>query len=119
MYIQMQCLVYGLHYAAMTPWNIAYMATDRVPKGIAATHGHLASLTRIRSQFSGNHATGHLYETRYGNVQPPWTPHASPDVSDGKARQRTRALNVFLPAVAAVQTAAHGRMAPDVHDAAP
>ncbi len=65
MYNQMTCLVYGLHHAAMTPWNIAYMTTDRIPKGIQDTRGHLASLTRIRSQFSGNHATKHLYQTRW------------------------------------------------------
>lgn len=64
MYNQMTCLVYGLHHAAMTPWNIAFVTTDRIPKGIADTRGHLASLTRIRSQFSGNHATKHVYQIR-------------------------------------------------------
>ena len=52
MYLGMRTLVYGLRYRLDEAEELsrAYMATDRVLRAVAGAHGHLATLTTIRSQ---------------------------------------------------------------------
>lgn len=71
MYLGMRTLVYGLRYRLDEAEELsrAYMATDRVLRAVAGAHGHLATLTTIRSQVSGLRA---ISEPRWRQEDSGW-----------------------------------------------